>query len=294
MKNLYLIIVLSFLLVGCSSPPTRIVQKAEVTEEYYNYDSLPSGFYNDYSSSLEKSTQIELNFSVYPSYVNYNFGYGYVYPYYVFGHLYPYYYGGWNYPYLYYYGWSYPWMYPLGYPYYSWYHQIYYGRRYEYWKGNRNYMNNRQKINILDRRKHSNPQTSPNKRNNPNYVRPNANRSPGYVRPQQRTKNYSIPTSETKRNIGTRSEQTQSYSSPVYRQPKTSRDYIAPRRQSQNTVQSGNSVDNTNKRSSIRFTSPVRNVKSDNNSFSTPIQNFGSIPARNSNPARNSSGVRRK
>ncbi len=259
--------------------------------------------------------------------------YGWGYPYYGWG--YPYY--GWGYPY---YGYYPPYYYPCCYECYYGYPPVYASGSY-YGPRNSPYRSDGGTTQPNDRM--VNQQTAvqqPNDRNTmipPNTrstdqagasaavtpsARSSAQNTYRYTRPaQERSAPSQRVTPETTRSTGAvrsqslprytrpedavsrRSEPTQSYSSPVYRQPKTSREYLAPRSQSQNAVRSGSSIDNSNSRSS-GFTSPVRSgnqvapVRSGNNSYSAPRQNSGgsnySAPVRSGNnsysaPTRSSS-----
>jgi hypothetical protein len=129
-------------------------------------------------------------------------------------------------------------------------------------------------------------QQAPNQRTTGNNIRnegtgQRVQPTPRYIRPE----NVSAQ----------RSENAQSYSSPVYRQPKTSQEYLAPRTQ---TATSGRSSENnTSVRSHNNYASPVRSAaregvnsirRSDgnNNSYSTPQRSSGnnsySAPTRSS------------
>jgi hypothetical protein len=130
-------------------------------------------------------------------------------------------------------------------------------------------------------------QPAPNQRTTINSGRSERNTgttqpSPRYIRPENI-------------NTGNRS-QTQNYSSPVYRQPKTSQEYLAPRNQAGNERRS--SGYSTPERSSSSFSTPSRTTgrevystprrtENNNRSFSTPTQRSNesgsySAPSRSS------------
>ncbi len=237
-------------------------------------------------------------------YYSMGFGYGWGYPYYGMGWGYPYYgYSPWYNPYWYGYGYNDPYY---GYPPYYASSSIYYGRRTSLSRTDGGIHNLRTaspvaggSVNQNDRSRSTTVNTRntgqqvtkvPATQETYRYSRPGNSqvvyqRNNGKVQNQaqvqrqgqgqvphpQPAPRYTRPENATQVQ---RSGSAQSYSSPVYRQPKTSQEYLAPRTQSTNAARSGSQVSGSRVSSGAGYRQS--GTPSQGRSYSAPSGSSGS------------------
>ena len=306
MKKLFYLFCSAIILASCTS--TKSVTKAQSVDtdfdkDFYSYvenkkndtsNYLSKTFYSEYESSFDQNNAVDDNLNINITYPSYSYfmdpvNYWYTRPYYSYGYSYnysynpfyvgfswgmPYYYGyGW--PYRYYdYRWNYGWNYWNGGNGHNWYphNGYYYGKRNSQMAPKNHNPRNVNPINV------QNPRES-NK--NPRNVNPReSNQNPRDVQNTRNSRNvnnddvYQRSTKQPKYN-----RNSQTYTSPTYRQPKTSGEYynrgnVNPSNRNSTPTQRGN------------YSTPVtrgNSTPAQRGNYSAPAPRGNSAPAQRGN-----------